>query len=210
MKKIILGMIIIAATLTAPFAFAQVASCWPQTCVALSSNAVPVGQVSSVSFTYNSQTNHTYFYLFDSTGKNISGNTSSFFNDELVYGRKFWGNPIPFPTLLGAGDYTVVAIGVNSNNAFCGNGATLAGCRANQEPQTYAQTGIRLVALAASATLGGLRVPTSTANALLASISNIISGAGFLGILVVSMALPLVFWFAKEFIALNRHDKKRQ
>lgn len=50
--------------------------------------------------------------------------------------------------------------------------------------------------------------PASSTRDLMASVSNVIAGAGLLAILVVAMAIPLFFWFAKELVALNRHNKK--
>jgi hypothetical protein len=49
---------------------------------------------------------------------------------------------------------------------------------------------------------GALSVPTSTVSNLLASTSNVFTDPGVLGLVVIAMALPLVFWFARQAIAL--------
>ena len=49
---------------------------------------------------------------------------------------------------------------------------------------------------------GALSVPTSTVTNLLASVSNVFTDPGVLGLVVIAMALPLVFYFARQAIAL--------
>jgi hypothetical protein len=49
---------------------------------------------------------------------------------------------------------------------------------------------------------GALSVPTSTVTNLLASVSNVFTDPGVLGLVVIAMALPLVFYFARQAISL--------
>ena len=49
---------------------------------------------------------------------------------------------------------------------------------------------------------GDLSVPTSTVHDLLASVSSVFTDPGVLGLVVIAMALPLVFYFARQAIAL--------
>jgi hypothetical protein len=57
---------------------------------------------------------------------------------------------------------------------------------------------------------GVLGLPVSSTRDLVISVTNVISDAGVLGLIVIAMALPLFFWFAKEIIAMMRHNRKRK
>jgi hypothetical protein len=118
-------------------------------------------------------------------------------------------------TSAGTGGYTIIST-YQSENGYgsCLPGNTMANClyMISQGAGYYAQSSFTLLAPPPYTTInsGDVSVPTSTTNDLLASISNVIGNAGFLGILVVAMAFPLFFWFAKEAIALNRHNRKKK
>lgn len=49
---------------------------------------------------------------------------------------------------------------------------------------------------------GALAVPTSTVQDLLASVSNVFTDPGILGLVIIAAALPIVFWFARQVIGL--------
>jgi hypothetical protein len=49
---------------------------------------------------------------------------------------------------------------------------------------------------------GSLTVPTSTVSNLLASVSNVFTDPGILGMVIIAAALPIVFWFARQVIGL--------
>ncbi len=49
---------------------------------------------------------------------------------------------------------------------------------------------------------GSLTVPSSTVSDLLASVSNIFTDPGILGLVIIAAAVPLVFYFAKQVIGL--------
>ena len=49
---------------------------------------------------------------------------------------------------------------------------------------------------------GALAVPTSTVQDLLASVSNVFTDPGILGMVIIAAALPIVFWFARQVIGL--------
>jgi len=49
---------------------------------------------------------------------------------------------------------------------------------------------------------GALSVPTSTVQNLLASVSNVFTDPGVLGLVIIAAALPIVFWFARQVIGL--------
>jgi hypothetical protein len=118
-------------------------------------------------------------------------------------------------TSAGTGTYTIITTYQNENGyGSCTPGSTMSSClyMIGQGVGYYSESTFDLLIPPPETTInsGDLSVPTSTTNDLLASISNVIGNAGFLGILVVAMALPLFFWFAKEAIALNRHNKKKK
>ena len=56
---------------------------------------------------------------------------------------------------------------------------------------------------------GSLTVPSSTVTNLLASVSNIFTDQGILGLVVVAAAIPLVFYFAKQVIGLLPKSRAR-
>lgn len=56
---------------------------------------------------------------------------------------------------------------------------------------------------------GSLTVPSSTVTDLLASVSNIFTDQGILGLVVVAAAIPLVFYFAKQVIGLLPKSRAR-
>jgi hypothetical protein len=116
-------------------------------------------------------------------------------------------------TSAGTGKYTIITTYQNENGlGSCTPGSTMSSClfMIGQGVGYYSQRSFTLLAPPPQIAVnsGDLSVPTSTANDLLVSASNVIGNVGFLGILVVAMALPLFFWFAKEAIAINRHNKK--
>ncbi len=49
---------------------------------------------------------------------------------------------------------------------------------------------------------GALAVPTSTVTDLLASVSNVFTDPGILGLVIIAASLPIVFWFARQVIGL--------
>lgn len=49
---------------------------------------------------------------------------------------------------------------------------------------------------------GALTVPSSTVTSLLASVSNVFTDPGILGLVVIAAAIPLVFYFARQVIGL--------
>ena len=49
---------------------------------------------------------------------------------------------------------------------------------------------------------GALTVPSSTVSDLLASVSNIITDPGILGLIIIAASIPLVFYFVKQVIGL--------
>lgn len=53
-------------------------------------------------------------------------------------------------------------------------------------------------------------VPTSTATDLLAEITSTLSDVGFLGLLVVAAAIPLVFYVARQLIGLVPKSRGRR
>jgi hypothetical protein len=62
-----------------------------------------------------------------------------------------------------------------------------------------------VIASAASAQTipaGALAVPTSTVTDLLASVSNVFTDPGILGLVIIAASLPIVFWFARQVIGL--------
>ena len=56
---------------------------------------------------------------------------------------------------------------------------------------------------------GALTVPSSTVTDLLASVSNIFTDPGILGLVVIAAAIPLVFYFAKQAIGLLPKSRAR-
>ncbi|HVN26054.1 MAG TPA: hypothetical protein VMT99_00155 [Candidatus Paceibacterota bacterium] len=56
---------------------------------------------------------------------------------------------------------------------------------------------------------GALTVPSSTVTSLLASVSNIFTDPGILGLVVIAAAIPLVFYFARQVIGLLPKSKAR-
>jgi hypothetical protein len=56
---------------------------------------------------------------------------------------------------------------------------------------------------------GALSVPSSTVTDLLASVSNIFTDPGILGLVVIAAAIPLVFYFAKQAIGLLPKSRAR-
>ena len=56
---------------------------------------------------------------------------------------------------------------------------------------------------------GTLTVPSSTVTSLLASVSNIFTDPGILGLVVVAAAIPLVFYFARQVIGLLPKSRAR-
>jgi hypothetical protein len=56
---------------------------------------------------------------------------------------------------------------------------------------------------------GSLTVPSSTVTSLLASVSNIFTDPGILGLVVIAAAIPLVFYFAKQVIGLLPKSRAR-
>ena len=56
---------------------------------------------------------------------------------------------------------------------------------------------------------GALTVPSSTVTDLLASVSNIFTDPGILGIVVLAAAISLVFYFAKQVIGLLPKSRAR-
>ena len=58
--------------------------------------------------------------------------------------------------------------------------------------------------------VGVLGFPVSSTRDLMASVTNVIAGVGFLAIIVLAMALYLFFWFVRQIIALSPRNKKRK
>ena len=56
---------------------------------------------------------------------------------------------------------------------------------------------------------GTLTVPSSTVTSLLASVSNIFTDPGILGLVVIAAAIPLVFYFARQVIGLLPKSRAR-
>jgi hypothetical protein len=56
---------------------------------------------------------------------------------------------------------------------------------------------------------GALSVPTSTITDLLASVSNVFTDPGILGLVVIAAAIPLVFYFARQAIGLLPKSRAR-
>ena len=56
---------------------------------------------------------------------------------------------------------------------------------------------------------GTLTVPSSTVTDLLASVSNIFTDPGILGLVVIAAAVPLVFYFARQVIGLLPKSRAR-
>ncbi len=56
---------------------------------------------------------------------------------------------------------------------------------------------------------GTLTVPSSTVTDLLASVSNIFTDPGILGLVIIAAAVPLVFYFAKQVIGLLPKSRAR-
>jgi hypothetical protein len=61
---------------------------------------------------------------------------------------------------------------------------------------------VATAAHAQSIPAGALTVPTSTVSNLLASVSNVFTDPGILGIVIIAASLPIVFWFARQVIGL--------
>ena len=66
-----------------------------------------------------------------------------------------------------------------------------------------------VAAHAQSIPAGALTVPSSTVTDLLASVSNIFTDPGILGLVVIAAAIPLVFYFARQVIGLLPKSKAR-
>ena len=116
-------------------------------------------------------------------------------------------------TSAGSGTYTIISTYQSENGiGSCTPGSTMASCigMINAGAGYYTESNFTLLPppIQAAINQGDLSLPSSDSYDIMASISNIISDAGFLGILVVAMAIPLFFWFAKEVIALNKHKSK--
>lgn len=56
---------------------------------------------------------------------------------------------------------------------------------------------------------GSLSFPTSTVGDLLASVSNVFTDPGILGLVVIAAAIPLVFYFARQAIGLLPKSRAR-
>lgn len=116
-------------------------------------------------------------------------------------------------TSAGPGDYIIISTYQSENGiGSCTPGSTIASCigMINAGTGYYSESMFTLLPPPIQAAVGAgvLVLPASDTYDIVASISNIISDVGFLGILVIAMAIPLFFWFAKEVIALNRRKTK--
>jgi hypothetical protein len=136
------------------------------------------------------------------------------------------GYPYPFadgtysPSQLGFiptgyGTYTIISTYQSENGSgSCLPGNTMASClyMIGQGAGYYSQSTFDFIAPPpyVAIGIGVLSLPVSSARDFLASITNVIADAGFLGIIVLAMAIPLFFWFARELVALNRHNRKRK
>jgi hypothetical protein len=97
-----------------------------------------------------------------------------------------------------------------SDGAFnCWAANSYATCAAQGRSHTFTVTYTPPVPppVQAAAMPGSLALPSSSAYALVASVSNVVGGVGLLAVIVLAMAITFFFWFAKEAIALSRQKK---
>jgi hypothetical protein len=132
--------------------------------------------------------------------------------------RATHGYPFPFAdgtytmgqlgfTPVGSGHYIVLTTYQDENGiGSCTPGSTLSSCigMINAGVGYYTESPFDLLVPPAPRSIepGDLSVPPSTVHDLLASVSNVFTNAGLLGILVIAMAIPLTFYFAKQAISL--------
>ncbi len=118
-------------------------------------------------------------------------------------------------TSSGYGTYTIIST-VQSENGHgsCTPGNTIVSCigMINYGSGYYNESTFNLFAPPAPVTInsGVLVLPSSDTHDLLASITNVMDGAGLLEILVLAAGVPLAFWFMREIIALNYQNKKQK
>jgi hypothetical protein len=115
----------------------------------------------------------------------------------------------------GYGTYTIISTLQSENgHGSCTPGNTIMNCigMINYGSGYYNESTFNLFAPPPPVTIGPgvLVLPSTDAPDLLASVSNVMADAGFLGIIILAMAIPLFFWFAREIVALNRHNQKRK
>ncbi len=145
--------------------------------------------------------------------------------DGLVIGDTESSHGYPFPgadgtynpsqlgfTSAGPGTYTIISAEQSENGyGSCLPGNTLANCLYMIFEGTNYKHISTFELLAPPPFLaahpGDLALPSADAADILASVSNVVADTGLLGIIVIAMAIPLFFWFAKEMIAINRKKK---
>ena len=143
----------------------------------------------------------------------------------LVIGDTESSNGYPFPgtdgtyspsqlgfTPAGVGTYTIISAEQSENGyGSCTPGNTLNDCLYMIFEGTNYKHLSTFELLApppwVAAHAGDLGFPSSTMVDLLASVSNVVGDTGLLEIIVIAMAIPLFFWFAKEMISINRKRK---
>ena len=134
--------------------------------------------------------------------------------------RTSHGYPYPFAdgtytpsqlgfTSAGIGSYTIITTYQDENGiGSCTPGHTMSSCLGMIAAGVgyYSQSSFVLLTppLPVTVNPGDLGLPSTDAHDLLASVTNVIGSTGLLGVLVIAMAIPLFFYFAKEAIALNR------
>ena len=106
---------------------------------------------------------------------------------------------ISFTATLPVNDYTAISYVCKDEQAENAGGDYLEG------DETY--TIFTIIAAAVQPTI---TYPTSTAQSMLAKVSDTLSDNGFLYILIAAAAIPLVFYVASQFIELIPKDKSKK
>lgn len=118
-------------------------------------------------------------------------------------------------TAGGFGTYTIISTYQAENGSgSCLPGSTISSCiyMIGQGAGYYSESTFDYLAPPPYVAIGAgvLGLPVSSTRDLVISVTNVISDAGVLGLIVIAMAMPLFFWFAKEMIALMRLNRKRK
>jgi hypothetical protein len=115
-------------------------------------------------------------------------------------------------TEAGYGLYTIISTYQSENGSgSCTPSSTIASClyMIGQGAGYYTESTFELLAPPPYVTIGQnmLGLPASDTVYILASITNVIGDGGLLSFIVLAIAIPLFFYFAREFIKLNKHKK---
>jgi len=118
-------------------------------------------------------------------------------------------------TADGYGAYTIISTDQSENSyGSCLPGNTIANClyMIGQGSGYYNESIFDYLAPPPYVAIGVgvLGFPVSSTRDLMASVTNVIAGVGFLAIIVLAMALYLFFWFVRQIIALSPRNKKRK